>query len=48
VIFTQPATVDLNVIAGRVRVFHGALDVMDLERIIADQNRIARRLVAAS
>jgi cytosine/adenosine deaminase-related metal-dependent hydrolase len=48
VVFTQPATVDLSVIAGRVRVLHGALDGMDFERLIADHNRIARRLVAGS
>jgi hypothetical protein len=29
-------------------VLHGALDGMDFERLIADHNRIARRLVAGS
>ena len=46
VMFTQPGTVDLNVIAGRVRIQHGALEGMDLEQLIRDQNRIARSLVA--
>ena len=46
VIFTQPGTVDLSVIAGRVRVSGGVLEAMDLAPLIAAQNRIARRIVA--
>ncbi|MGB8267598.1 MAG: 8-oxoguanine deaminase [Candidatus Velthaea sp.] len=46
IVFTQPATVDLNVIAGRVRVLGGALEAMDIETLVATHNRIARRLLA--
>lgn len=45
-VFTQPATVDLNVIAGAVRVAGGLLENADVESLIAAHNRIAGRLRA--
>jgi len=44
VVFCQPPTIGLSVIAGQVRVSDGTLVGVDLEQLIADQNRIARRL----
>jgi cytosine/adenosine deaminase-related metal-dependent hydrolase len=45
VVFTQPANVDLSVIAGAVRVRDGALVDIDVHHLVARHNAIARRLV---
>ncbi len=45
VVFTQPANVDLSVIAGAVRVRDGTLVDVDVPELVARHNAIARRLV---
>jgi cytosine/adenosine deaminase-related metal-dependent hydrolase len=45
-VFCRIPQVDLNVIAGRVRVRNGALVDVDLPELIARHNRLARELVA--
>ena len=44
-VFCQPASADLSVINGRVRVRNGRLRDVDLSSVIAEHNRIARALV---
>ncbi len=44
-LFCQPASVDLSVINGRVRVENGRLLDVNLPSVIAEHNRIARALV---
>jgi cytosine/adenosine deaminase-related metal-dependent hydrolase len=44
-VFCQPASVDLSVINGRVRVENGRLFDVDLPPLIAEHNRIARALM---
>ena len=44
-VFCQPASADLSVINGRVRVRNGRLLDVDLSSVIAEHNRIARALV---
>jgi cytosine/adenosine deaminase-related metal-dependent hydrolase len=44
-VFCRPANVDLNVIAGTVRVRDGKLDGVDLELLVARHNKLARELV---
>jgi cytosine/adenosine deaminase-related metal-dependent hydrolase len=46
VLFTMPGTVDLSVIAGRVRIEGGVLDGVDLPALVAAHNACARKLVA--
>ena len=45
-VFCRIAGVDLNVIAGRVRVRNGALVDVDVPELVARHNRIAKELVA--
>jgi cytosine/adenosine deaminase-related metal-dependent hydrolase len=44
-VFCRPANVDLNVIAGAVRVRDGKLDGVDLESLVARHNELARALI---
>ena len=44
-IFCFTGEVDLNVVNGRVLVENGSFTSLDIERIVAEHNRIARELV---